>query len=194
MSSSAAFAFLLRRPWELRSGSSNPQQKPPAATLTYLCLREKVNLCLEPVLTSCWRVPLQQHKATYRKRTAGDCRLSPMRQHHTPTAAASVLEPTEETMSDLMDGWMEELGWGLLPFISYFPLISEWLLAHLTGLWAGGELCNKEPGSQIPHSLPRDALCVLPSGQKDQASKPPPGLSTGTGWSVIKQLFQNRTD
>lgn len=38
----------------------------------------------------------------------------------------------------------QELAWGLLPYRSYLPLTSEWLLAHLTGLWAGGELCNKE--------------------------------------------------
>lgn len=86
-------------------------------------------------------------------------------------------------------------------------LASELVVVHQTGVWAGGRLRNMEPASQIPdpHNSWDDISGIyfpdiswaasLAEQWKTQASKHllRYGLSSGREWSVLNQLFQNRT-
>lgn len=142
MSSSAAFAVLLRRPWELRSESSNPQQKPPAPNshLPASCAWERRQTC---AWSLSWPPVGVSHPNNTKPLTEDEQKQLADRllvgQYHTPTAAGSVLEPTEERQQTTR--WirsMEEFGWGLLPYRCYFlsPQSGSWLTSLGCGLEA----------------------------------------------------------
>lgn len=89
-----------------------------------------------------------------------------MGQYHTPTAAASVLEPTEETTNDQMGPQHGGVRLGSSAIQMLLPLTSEWLLAHLTGLWAGGELCNKSLDHKSHTHFPEMHSVCCPRGNE----------------------------
>lgn len=164
--------------------------------------RENKLLDLEPAPNSLWDILTHTTaKSVTGKLTEAACRLSPKER----LATASVLKPTRSRK--YVTQWThstQESGFGLLPFRSLLLyLTSDLFVAHLTGVWARGKLCNKEPGitslrpAQLPrwhlwNLLPRDLLrcstCKAVEGSSIQAT------FWALVWFVIKQFFQNRSD
>lgn len=139
----------------------------PLSPTCFLCLREKANLCLEPVLTSRWGIPPQQHKATYRRRTEAACRSSPNGTvSHTNCCWKRVRAHWGETTNDQMDPQHGGVRLGSSAIQMLLPLTSEWLLAHLTGLWAGGELCNKSLDHKSHTHFPEMHSVCCPRGNE----------------------------
>lgn len=107
---------------------------------------------LEPAPNSVWGIPTHTTaKPVTGKLTEAAC--LPRREYHIAAATASVLKPTKEKkIYDSMDSQYTgvKLWSSAFQILLYLP--SDLFVAHLTEVWAGGKLWNKEPGITSPRS------------------------------------------